>query len=95
MEKTENLEFRVHTPCLLKEIADCSLPKTAGVLKIPLNQLRILLIKVAKRASQINDPKLNALMCMLTLYDISDPLSEGYDPELVSNIMDKAEKETR
>ena len=61
--------FRVHTPNLLNEIADCAVGKDAGVLFVPLNQFRILLGLVAQRALELDDPKLNKLMVALTLYE--------------------------
>ena len=80
------LTFRVHTPLLLKEITECAIDKNTGVLKVPLNQFRILLLQVAERASQLNDAKLNKLMCDLTLYDEADPESENYNPELLEEV---------
>jgi len=87
MKKT--LSFKVHTANLLNEIADnCN----AAVLKIPLNVFRTLLCKVSERASQLNDPILNDLMCSLTLYEISDLLSPDYDKKKVEEIKKKAKK---
>jgi hypothetical protein len=48
--------------------------------------LASLLAEVATRASQLNDDKLNSLMCRLTLYEISDPYSKEYDEELSNKI---------
>lgn len=87
MKKT--LSFKVHTANLLNEIADSS---NAGVLKIPLNVFRTLLCKVSERASQLNDPILNDLMCDLTLYEISDLSSHDYDKKKVEEIKRKAKK---
>jgi len=75
----EKFHFRVHTPNLLKEIVSNSIPRSHGVLFVPLNSLRILLGKVAERASELNDPILNQLMFDMTLYEIADPESKDYD----------------
>lgn len=64
------LEFRVDTPALLKEIADAGLIANGGVLFIPLNTLRNYLLRVAQRASEINDPQLNILMLKMNLYEM-------------------------
>jgi len=80
------MEFSVHTPNFLKEISDYAIPQTSGVLFIPLNIFRGLLLKVAERASKLNDPILNKLMCQLTLYDVADPSSKDYSIKILSEI---------
>lgn len=67
--KVTDLGFRVHTPLLLKELADNGIG-TAGVLFVPINQLRICLGLLAERAAEINDPILNIRMLCLGLYDV-------------------------
>lgn len=84
----ENLKWKCHTPNLLGEILT---NEQCAILKIPLNILARLLMQVAKRSSQLNDPQLNALMCRLTLYDIADPESKSYDKEKLKLIL-KEEK---
>jgi hypothetical protein len=69
-----NVGFRVHTMELLTEIADCGLPRSMGVLKIPLNVFKNILAEVAQRATELNDPQLNILMLKLALYEI--PMKE-------------------
>jgi hypothetical protein len=54
---------------------------------MPLKILRNILSMVAVRASQLNDPELNKLMCRLALYAISDPYSDGYDKEVLNEVM--------
>lgn len=78
------LEWRCHTPELLKEIADNS---NQPILVKPIEIFRSLLEKVAERASQLNDPGLNKLMCRLTLYAIADPQDPDYDEEAVNKIL--------
>lgn len=74
----KKMHFRIHTALFLKEIANCGLPKNAGVLKVPLNQFRILLAQVAERAAEVDDVKLNCLMIRLGLYDNSTPDHPDY-----------------
>lgn len=68
--------WRVHTENLLKEILQN--PSTQ-ILKQPIGELYNILRKVAKRAAELNDPKMNTLMIELTLYTIADPESEDYN----------------
>lgn len=66
-----NFDFRIDTNQFLNEIADCAIPQSMGVLKIPLNIFKNLLAQTAQRATEINDPKLNILMLKLGLYEVS------------------------
>jgi hypothetical protein len=50
------------------------------------------LAQVAERASELNDPQLNELMCRLTLYEVADPYSGEYDPEILKEIRREAEE---
>lgn len=68
-EVTE-MNFRVDTMALLHEIANCGLPRTQGILKLPLNIFKNLLADVALRATVLNDPELNILMLSLGLYEV-------------------------
>lgn len=94
MKKTEQLEFRIHIPNLLKEITDNgfgAMPN-GGLLFIPMNQFRIWLLQVSQRALELNDPKLNLLMCRGAMYAESDPADkENYDPSIIG----KLEKQVR
>ena len=63
------LEFRVDTVKLLNEIVESALRENMGVLKMPINIFIGLLGKVAQRATELDDPKLNILMLNLTLYE--------------------------
>jgi len=88
MEKNiteKSLSFKVHTTYLLEEIINST---TEGhALKIPLIIFRDLLKQVARRASQLNDPKMNSLMCRLALYAIADPNDKEFDQELTNKII--------
>jgi|SRR6185312_1863483 len=83
------MKFRVHTVNLLKEVLYNSSEKM-GVFKIPFDQFGKRLHEVAERASQLNDPILNALMCDLTLYAVADPESKEHDKEVLKDIYLKA-----
>jgi len=77
-------QWKVHTPNLLKEILQCS---GQTILEKPIQLLGVLLAEVGERAAELNDPKLNALMCKLTIYEIADPENPNFDPKAVRTIM--------
>lgn len=78
MSKKTKVSWRVNTPALLAEIYKSN--PTTSVLRIPLQAFANILAEVADRASELNDPKLNALMCRLALYAVADPYNkEEYD----------------
>jgi|SRR6476660_3220313 len=84
-EKPE-LEFKIHTPNFLQEVFNNN-PKLGQVFRVPANVLRQYFIQIAKRSSELNDPKLNAIMCQMSLYAISDPEQPEYDQELTMKII--------
>ncbi len=86
--------FRVDTCAFLAEIANCGLPQSAGVLKIPLNVFKGLLAQVAERATQLNDPIMNALMFDLTLYDVPYPTTPAYS-KLMRKLYREAEAQRK
>lgn len=90
-EKPESLdnEWKCHTPNLLKEIAKHS---EQPILSVPLNIFGRLLAEVGERAAELNDPRLNALMCRLTIYEIADPENPNHDPKKVKDILATARK---
>lgn len=81
------LHWKVHTYQLLSEIVQCS---GQAILEKPLNIFGKLLHAVGKRAAELNDPKLNALMCRLTIYTVADPDSPDYDPAIVRDVIEAA-----
>lgn len=83
--KTE-LQWKVHTPNLLKEILN---NPQAGILRTPINILGKLLYQVGERAKEINDPTLNKLMMQLTIYSQADPGSKDYIPGLCEWMMER------
>lgn len=82
--------FRINTVALMHEIVDCAIPDTGGILKIPINILMRYLDSIATRASQLNDPILNKLMCDMALYEVSDPYSKEFDQKVVDEVDKKA-----
>jgi len=82
----KELKWRVNTPQLLKEIQN---NHGTSILRKPLAILGGILAEVAERAIELNDPKLNALMCRLALYEESDPYSPEYNPDLVNETINK------
>ena len=89
-QKTEELMvWRVHTANLLGEILK---NQSCAILHTPLDIFRRTLVCVGERASELNDPVMNALMCLLTIYEIDDPLVEGYDPKRVREVLKCADE---
>jgi len=91
MEENRNeddLEWKMHFPTFIAEVANNN-SEMAG-LKIGFQLMQNLLGQVAQRASELNDPQLNAMMCKMALYEIADPYSKEYDPERVKKILKQA-----
>ena len=88
LEKVEvngSFIWRLNTSGFLNEIASNNEMRFA---LIPLKIFGMLLAEVGERATELNDNKLNALMCRLGIYDISDPSSENFNPTLMNEIID-------
>lgn len=83
-----HLMWKVHTTSLLKEMVECN--DRMGIFKIPISIFTSILEQLAQRAIEINDDKLNAIMCRLTLYEEADPSSKEYDKEKVKEVMNRA-----
>lgn len=80
-----DMQWKVHTANLLTEIVNCS---RQPILEKPISIFGKLLAAVGQRAAELNDPKLNALMCRLTIYTIADPESPDYDAARLKEIME-------
>ena len=78
---SRKVQWRVNTPQLLKEIIGNN---ETAVLSKPLAIFGRILAEVGERASELNDPKLNALMCRLAIYEVSDPYNANYNAELTN-----------
>ena len=76
MKKDNYLYWRVNTAGLLQEIGNNG---EMAVMRKPLMIFMGILSEVAKRASELNDPKMNSLMARLALYEITDPYNKEYD----------------
>ena len=79
---SNQLSWRVNTPQLLKEILGNN---ETNMLSRPLQIFANILVEVGERASQLNDPKLNALMCRLAIYEVADPYDKNYNAELTTS----------
>jgi len=91
----KNLHFRIHTADFLKEIADNALTLgKMGVLKVPLNVFRTLLLQVGERAAELNDPILNKLMFDMTIYELPSPSDPEYG-KLMKRVYAEAEKQEK
>lgn len=86
---TKQLKWRCHTPNLLREILN---NPTCGVLRAPLQIYQSMLLELAERALQLNDPILNGLMCRMTLYEESDPESKSYNRDFTEKIIKESIK---
>jgi hypothetical protein len=88
--KTQNnLQWKVNTPQLLREILSND---QMVCLSSPLSILSNILAELGERCADINDDKLNALMCRLAIYDISDPYSDNFNEELTQKTIEKGKK---
>ncbi len=81
MRDEKQVYWKVHIPNLFKEIVDSN-TKANAIFRIPLMQTNNILAEIAKRAEELNDPKLKLLCCRLTLFEISDPESKDYNPDI-------------
>jgi hypothetical protein len=88
-ENMATLEWKVNTPQLLKEILQNN---NMVVLNQPLQIFANILGEVATRASQLNDPELNALMARLALYEVTDPYSKEFDAKITDSLIKKGMK---
>lgn len=87
---SEKLHFTIHTPRIFEELLTC-VPQVQTTLRIPLLVFRSYIDMVATRASQLNDPILNELMCDMTLYAIADPYDkENHNREAVKKVKEAA-----
>jgi hypothetical protein len=91
-------KWKCHTPKLLDEVLNRN--ENMSIFSAPFSIFGKLLAEVAERASELNDPELNDLMCRLTLYEVADPYSAEHDPEALKEVrrladLAKAEKEAR
>lgn len=77
-----NLKWKVNTPGLLKEVIEHN--EGMGIFKVPFNIFTRLLMAVAKRSAELDDPKLNSLMARLALYEQTDPNNPAYDEKLTN-----------
>lgn len=90
-----SMMWRVNTAAFLKEVFD-NYPANGGIFYQPANIFRELLAMVSERATELNDPVMNALMCRLALFGEADPYSPDYDHDMLQKtIHSKAYQEWR
>lgn len=68
MKKSRELYFNIDTPSFLDEISKNDVLRFAAV---PFSILKTKLGMIAKRAAELNDPKLNVLMLEMKLYEVN------------------------
>ena len=85
------LVWRVNTPQLLKEVMSNN---ETAMLSKPLAIFGRILAEVGERAAELNDPKLNALMCRLAIYEVADPYCKEYDEKLTNDTIRAAYKKS-
>jgi len=85
----EKLDWRVNTPGLFKEIL---INPGMWIMRQPLQILAEILYELGERCADINDPQLNAIMCRLSIYSISDPNSPEYDHDFSEKIINEGKK---
>lgn len=82
--KTFEMFWRVNTLGLMEEVLN---NPGASQLQRPLQIFNRILLEVAERAAELNDPKMNALMARLALYEVTDPYHANFDKELTDKII--------
>jgi hypothetical protein len=85
IEATTQLEWRVNTAGLLREIISAN--PSLSILARPIQIFGIILSEVGTRAAELNDPELNKLMARLALYAETDPYSEHYSKEITDKLL--------
>ena len=91
LNNKRNLYWKAHIPNLFKEIVECN-PEHNNIFKCPLMIIERILIEIAKRAEELDDPELKLLCCRLTLYEIADPESKEYNPAVFKILEDMIRK---
>ena len=79
--------YKVHVHDIFEEIVSNN--DTMWPMRQPLNILLKILAAVAKRCTEVNDPKLNAYMMRLALYAVADPNDPNYDADFVNEYIEK------
>lgn len=83
--------WKVHTRNLFEEIAENT---TEGhAVYQPLRIMMGILRQMASLAIEIDDIRLHAICVRLALYEVSDPHSDQYDPDKVTDIINEANRQ--
>lgn len=84
--KTQNgIYWKVNTAGLFNEILTNN---NMSIFRSPLNIMRDILVEIAERSAELDDPKLLLLCSRLALYGVSDPYCEEYNSD-VFDILEK------
>lgn len=78
MKKKKDMVWRSHVKKLFEEIIEHG-GHAVSAAHTPLRLTYSILIEVAQRANELQDPKLNSLMARLALYEECDPASPHYN----------------
>lgn len=84
--ETKKLEWSVNTAAFLSEIGNHN--NQMAIMARPLEIFSAILYEVGERASELNDPILNGLMCRLSIYAVADQYSPDFNPEIVEKVID-------
>lgn len=88
IDTSNELYWSSHVPQLFKEIIENGGPSMYAV-HMPLKITLSILLEAAKRAIELQDEKLIAIFCRLTLYEDSDPYHKNYDEEKTKSLVKK------
>lgn len=86
---SQKAEWRVNVPGLYKELIE-NVPQ-ASCMRAPFQILMAIMYELGERAAELNDDELNALMCRMSIYEISDPYNPGSDPKLTNEVIKKGQ----
>ena len=81
--------FTLHVPNVLNDIIPNAAAERKAEIQICLNTLQGFLVKIADRAAELNDDKLLAICCRMTLFECADPSSPEYNPEGLKELYKK------
>jgi hypothetical protein len=87
----EKEQWKVNTAKFFDRILEID-PTMNGAIKKPLEIFRGLLVEVGNRATELNDPILNALMCRLTIYSVADQYDADFNKDIVNDVYKKADE---
>jgi len=87
MAKKLKLKYKSNVKGMFREIVEAN--QQMWIMKLPLQLTYEILTELAVECSEIDNPKLNAFMMRLGLYDVSDVESENFDLKFMNEYIDK------